>query len=405
MSSPSTVNTRDRRNHSGARPDDRRAPLDAARRRRGGASSTWTSGPRAAACCASTFPARCSACSATTSRRVARALVTMARAERRAGVDSGQRLQPGRHDFEAARAAEPAPAAGTQAGPCGCRPWFWCRDRHRAIATRSSRAFRSSRSSPTRWPTPAFSSSGTTSAAPGQSGGRPESATFDEFAADARAVFTYLRKRKDVDPKRIALVGYGEGGWIALIVGAREQTARRHRPRLPRRRRPGPSWCSSSSGSCSSAARTTGGGPAGGRRAAEDRFSRRSITGKGWDALHARHPPARRHAALSQLSACSIRRRRSHACASRCSSCSPMLDREVPAYHGEQLAQLAPLASARQGHRFRAAGRPEPSARARDDRRRRPSTARWPNAASAPPPCWKLTSWLEQDACPRRLPR
>jgi len=57
----------------------------------------------------------------------------------------------------------------------------------------------------------------------GQSGGRAESATFEEFATDARAVFTYLGKRKDVDPKRISMIGYGEGGWVALIVAAREQ--------------------------------------------------------------------------------------------------------------------------------------------------------------------------------------
>jgi uncharacterized protein len=57
----------------------------------------------------------------------------------------------------------------------------------------------------------------------GQSGGRQESATFEEFATDARAVFTYLAKRKDVDPKRISMVGYGEGGWVALIAGSREQ--------------------------------------------------------------------------------------------------------------------------------------------------------------------------------------
>ena len=56
----------------------------------------------------------------------------------------------------------------------------------------------------------------------GQSGGRQESATLQEFAADARAVVTYLSKRRDVDPRRIALVGYGEGGWISLLVGERE---------------------------------------------------------------------------------------------------------------------------------------------------------------------------------------
>ena len=57
----------------------------------------------------------------------------------------------------------------------------------------------------------------------GQSGGRQEAATLQEFAADARAVFTYLSKRRDVDPKRIALVGYGEGGWISLLAGELEQ--------------------------------------------------------------------------------------------------------------------------------------------------------------------------------------
>jgi pimeloyl-ACP methyl ester carboxylesterase len=57
----------------------------------------------------------------------------------------------------------------------------------------------------------------------GQSGGRQESATLQEFAADARAVVTYLSKRRDVDPRRITLVGYGEGGWISLIVAEQER--------------------------------------------------------------------------------------------------------------------------------------------------------------------------------------
>jgi pimeloyl-ACP methyl ester carboxylesterase len=57
----------------------------------------------------------------------------------------------------------------------------------------------------------------------GQSGGRQEAATLQEFAADARAVFTYLSKRRDVDPKRIALVGYGEGGWISMLAGEMDQ--------------------------------------------------------------------------------------------------------------------------------------------------------------------------------------
>jgi pimeloyl-ACP methyl ester carboxylesterase len=57
----------------------------------------------------------------------------------------------------------------------------------------------------------------------GQSGGRAESATVADYAADARAVFKWLEDRKDVDPKRIALLGHGEGAWIALLTAAREK--------------------------------------------------------------------------------------------------------------------------------------------------------------------------------------
>jgi len=56
----------------------------------------------------------------------------------------------------------------------------------------------------------------------GQSGGRAESATVDHFAEDARTVVRYIAKRKDVDSKRIAIVGHGEGVWIALLTASRE---------------------------------------------------------------------------------------------------------------------------------------------------------------------------------------
>lgn len=56
----------------------------------------------------------------------------------------------------------------------------------------------------------------------GQSGGRADSATLDDYALDARAVVTLASRRKDVDPKRMALVGYGEGGWIALAAASKE---------------------------------------------------------------------------------------------------------------------------------------------------------------------------------------
>ena len=56
----------------------------------------------------------------------------------------------------------------------------------------------------------------------GQSGGRAEAATVDHFAEDARTVIRYIGKRKDVDSKRIAIVGHGEGAWIALLTASRE---------------------------------------------------------------------------------------------------------------------------------------------------------------------------------------
>ncbi len=57
----------------------------------------------------------------------------------------------------------------------------------------------------------------------GQSGGRAEAATVQDYADDVRAVVRYLRKRKDVDDRRIAVLGYGEGSAVALEAAAREK--------------------------------------------------------------------------------------------------------------------------------------------------------------------------------------
>ena len=57
----------------------------------------------------------------------------------------------------------------------------------------------------------------------GQSGGRAESATLSDSADDVRAVVKWLGERKDVDPKRIALVGHSEGAMVALMAAARER--------------------------------------------------------------------------------------------------------------------------------------------------------------------------------------
>lgn len=55
----------------------------------------------------------------------------------------------------------------------------------------------------------------------GQSGGRAESATLGDYADDAVKVVEWLSKRKDIDPKRISLVGYSEGGYIAMLAASR----------------------------------------------------------------------------------------------------------------------------------------------------------------------------------------
>lgn len=55
----------------------------------------------------------------------------------------------------------------------------------------------------------------------GQSGGRAESASLPDYAEDVLSIVRYLKKRKDVDSKRIAVVGHSEGGAVALLAAAR----------------------------------------------------------------------------------------------------------------------------------------------------------------------------------------
>ena len=61
----------------------------------------------------------------------------------------------------------------------------------------------------------------------GQSGGRGESATFDSHTDDARALVRYLDRRDDVNKELITLVGYADGGWLAMEVARRENRADR----------------------------------------------------------------------------------------------------------------------------------------------------------------------------------
>ncbi len=56
----------------------------------------------------------------------------------------------------------------------------------------------------------------------GQSGGRSESATLQDHSEDVRAIVKWLQSRPDVDDRRIAVIGHGEGAWVAIQAAARE---------------------------------------------------------------------------------------------------------------------------------------------------------------------------------------
>ena len=57
----------------------------------------------------------------------------------------------------------------------------------------------------------------------GQSGGRLETVTLQEYAEDAVAAVRFLEKRKDVDKRRITVAGHSEGAAIAMLAAAREK--------------------------------------------------------------------------------------------------------------------------------------------------------------------------------------
>jgi len=57
----------------------------------------------------------------------------------------------------------------------------------------------------------------------GQSGGRAESAGLADYAEDVRSAVKWLSERKDVDPKRITVIGHSEGGDVALIAASKDK--------------------------------------------------------------------------------------------------------------------------------------------------------------------------------------
>jgi pimeloyl-ACP methyl ester carboxylesterase len=61
----------------------------------------------------------------------------------------------------------------------------------------------------------------------GQSGGRPESAALAQYADDLGGVIDWLRRRKDVDSDRIAVIGFGDGsGAIAMLAASKSNRIR-----------------------------------------------------------------------------------------------------------------------------------------------------------------------------------
>jgi pimeloyl-ACP methyl ester carboxylesterase len=57
----------------------------------------------------------------------------------------------------------------------------------------------------------------------GQSGGRDERATIQDYADDALSVVKWLERRQDVDRRRITLAGHSEGGAVAMIAASKEK--------------------------------------------------------------------------------------------------------------------------------------------------------------------------------------
>jgi len=55
----------------------------------------------------------------------------------------------------------------------------------------------------------------------GKSTGDYAKATTEDFASDAEAALSYLKTRKETDPKRTGLIGHSEGGLIAPLVASR----------------------------------------------------------------------------------------------------------------------------------------------------------------------------------------
>jgi dipeptidyl aminopeptidase/acylaminoacyl peptidase len=61
----------------------------------------------------------------------------------------------------------------------------------------------------------------------GQSGGRSERVTLQDYADDLISAIRWMTGRPDVDPRRIAVAGHSEGGAVAMLAAARENKINR----------------------------------------------------------------------------------------------------------------------------------------------------------------------------------
>jgi pimeloyl-ACP methyl ester carboxylesterase len=172
----------------------------------------------------------------------------------------------------------------------------------------------------------------------GQSGGRIDTAALEDYAIDARGVVTFLSKRRDVDPNRLALVGLGEGGWISLDVAAKEKRVKAlaligtaalngndlvlEQQRLALER---------------------SGTPAGAQQASiaqQTQILQAVLTGKGWETIapelrrRVDTPLYRSFLAYNPVRVLGATRQ-------PVLIVQAELDKEIPPHHGEQLAQLA----------------------------------------------------------------
>ena len=59
----------------------------------------------------------------------------------------------------------------------------------------------------------------------GQSGGRLETVTLQDYADDANAAVRFLSRRRDVDNRRIAVGGHSEGASVAMLLGREKRVA------------------------------------------------------------------------------------------------------------------------------------------------------------------------------------